>query len=287
MKTAPSGAPAKHAPRPRPGEPEHEESVPSVPLNGLEDDSLGAAFSGLSVGTSEGKQKEKGGVDVAADREDPGGQQDRFDEIPFDNKPSESAPSASEHPAAPSPTTTRHQATHPATSSATTTPPMAEDLGFTGMPYSTYGVVPVAPMATAVSETVASSSMYTGIQEPMPHRYAGDFYRPPTNVGPTFIPGFAAPQPGCAMPAPRFTFLSGLRGPESCRGRGRGPGRCSNKSLTCSEIKKALPGATGELVANLTQEIRDKLKPLIPPDGSPMTIGASPHRVQASHWWRD
>ena len=33
----------------------------------------------------------------------------------------------------------------------------------------------------------------------------------------------------------------------------------------------------------MTQEIREKLKPLIPPDGSPVTIGASPHRVQANH----
>ena len=51
---------------------------------------------------------------------------------------------------------------------------MAEALGFTGMPYPTYGVTPAAtvpPMATAVSEPVASSSTYTGAPEPMPHRY--------------------------------------------------------------------------------------------------------------------
>ena len=41
-------------------------------------------------------------------------------------------------------------------------------------------------------------------------------------------------------------------------------------------------GATGELVANLTQEIRDKQRPLITADGSPMTIRASFHRVQAN-----
>ena len=31
------------------------------------------------------------------------------------------------------------------------------------------------------------------------------------------------------------------------------------------------------------QEIRNNLKPLMPPEGSPKTIGASPHRVQANH----
>ena len=49
------------------------------------------------------------------------------------------------------------------------------------------------------------------------------------------------------------------------------------------EIKKALRGATGEVVADITQEIRTGLKPLIPPEGSPMTIGASAYRVQANH----
>ena len=49
-KTTPSTAGAKTAPKPRPGEPELEEPVPSVPLAGLEDDSLegfGVAFSAL------------------------------------------------------------------------------------------------------------------------------------------------------------------------------------------------------------------------------------------------
>ena len=59
----PSVAPAKPAPAPKPaGEPEPEEPVPSVPLSGLGDDSLEglrAAFSGLSVGGPEGKEKEK------------------------------------------------------------------------------------------------------------------------------------------------------------------------------------------------------------------------------------
>ena len=62
-KTAPSVAPAKPAPVPKPaGESGLEEPVPSVPLSGFVDDSLdglGAAFSGPSVGPSEGKEKEK------------------------------------------------------------------------------------------------------------------------------------------------------------------------------------------------------------------------------------
>ena len=62
-KTEPFVAPAKPAPVPElAGEPGSEEPVPSVPLSGLVDDSLdglGAAFSGLSVGPSEGKEKEK------------------------------------------------------------------------------------------------------------------------------------------------------------------------------------------------------------------------------------
>ena len=49
------------------------------------------------------------------------------------------------------------------------------------------------------------------------------------------------------------------------------------------EIKEALCSATGELVADKMQEIRNKLQPLIPPKGSPMTIGTSPQRVQANH----
>ena len=62
-KTAPSVAPARPAPAPKPaGEPGPEEPVLSVALTGLGDDSLkglGAAFSGLSVGGLEGKEKEK------------------------------------------------------------------------------------------------------------------------------------------------------------------------------------------------------------------------------------
>ena len=178
--TAHSVAPAKQAPAPKPaGEPEPEERVPSVPLSGLGDDSLEglrAAFSGLSLRGPEGKEKEKEkqAVDMGAKEVYPGDGYEASNEAPFEETPVESAPSASDFPAVPSPRTTTLPATHPATSSPTTTPPMAEGLGFTGMPYPTYGVTPAAtvpPMATAVSEPVASSSTHTGVPEPMPRRY--------------------------------------------------------------------------------------------------------------------
>ena len=166
-----------------------------MPLSGREYDSLedlGAAFSGLHVRSPE-KEKEKESEDMEAEEGEPEGEQEPSDEVAFDDKPSESAPSTSEQPAASSPTATTHPATHLATSSPTTTPPMAEGLGFTGMPYPTSGVDPVAtapPMAMAVKQPVASSSTYTGIHEPMPCRYgalshagegAGDREDPPTS----------------------------------------------------------------------------------------------------------
>ena len=76
-KTAPSLAPAVPAPAPKPaGKPEPEVPVPSVPVRGLGDDyleGLGAAFSGLSVGGPEGKEKsqEKEAVDMGIEEEHP------------------------------------------------------------------------------------------------------------------------------------------------------------------------------------------------------------------------
>ena len=135
---------------------------------------------------------------------------------------------------------------------------MAEGLGFTGMPYPTYGVTPAAaapPMATAVSEPVASNSTYIGIGESMPRGYDDDHRRPATAVYMTGIPGYASPETGYTMPARGLTSLSGLRGTESCGGRSRGSGRSSHKSLTRSEIREAFRRATADLVGNLTQEI--------------------------------
>ena len=89
--TAPSVAPSKPAPAPKPaGEPEPEEPVPSVPLGGLGDDSLEglrAAFSGLSVGGPEGKEKEKEkqAVDMGAEEVDPGDGHEPSDQVPFDD----------------------------------------------------------------------------------------------------------------------------------------------------------------------------------------------------------
>ena len=145
---------------------------------------------------------------------------------------------------------------------------MAEGLGFTGMTYPTYGVTPaatVAPMATAVSEPVTSSSTYTGAPGPMPRRYEDVYHRPATGVYVTVIPGYAAAEPDYTMPVPGFTSLSGLRGPESLGGRSRGSGRSSNRHLMRSANKEALRRATSELVGDLTQEIGAKLEPLIPP----------------------
>ena len=51
--------------------------------------------------------------------------------------------------------------------------------------------------------------------------------------------------------------------------------------MTRSEKTEGIRVTTSELVADITQEIRDKLKPLIPPQGSPVTIGASSHQVRA------
>ena len=244
-----------------------------MPFIGLADDSpegLGAAFSGLSVRGPEGKEKEKEkqAVDMGAEVVHPGDGHSPFDEVPLEDLPYESAPSASDFSAVPSPTTTTLPATHPATSSPTTTPPIAESLGFTGMPYPTYGVTPAAtvpPMATTVSEPVAFSSTYSGVPEPMPRHYEDGYHRPAAGVYMTGIPGYAAHEPGYTIPAPGLTSQSGLRGPESCGGRSRASRRSSNRSLTRSEIREALRGATSEIVGDLTQEIRAKLEPLIPP----------------------
>ena len=77
-------------------------------------------------------------MDMGIEEEHPGDEHRPPGETPFEYQPSESAPSASDHPAVPSPTTTKLPATHPATSLPTTTPSMAAGLGFTGMPCPTY-----------------------------------------------------------------------------------------------------------------------------------------------------
>ena len=182
----------------------------------------------------------------------------------------EGAPSASGLHASPSPITTTLLIPDPAAATSTpiANPPMAEGTGFTGMPtYPAYGLGPPTtafPEATTASEPVASSSA--------PRWYAADYHHPPSATG-TYVD------------VPGYATLSGLRrGPESLGGRSRGSGRSSNRSLTRLEIKEVLRGATSKIVGDLTQEIREKLEPLmIPPQASPTTVGVSPHRVQANH----
>ena len=285
MKTA-SEAPARPAPErgPEPGP----HALPSVPLHGPVDQQaddtmevLRAAFNGLSVGAGDSKKKEQESEKDAEGMADEGRKQGRD---PMEELPSESAPGTSSHPASPSPTTTTLPASHPAAASTPiTTPPTAEGTGFTGMPTHAFGVDPTTtafPEATTASEPVASSSA--------PRWYAADYYHhPPLPVTGAYlvdVHGYAAYEPGHPMPAPGYATLSGLRrGPESCGGRSRGSRGSSNRSLTRSELRKALQEATGDLVGDITQDIRAKLEPLIPPQGSPTTLGASPHRPQANH----
>ena len=181
----------------------------------------------------------------------------------------EGAPSASGLHASPSPTTTTLLTPDPAapTSTPITTPPTAEGTGFTGMPtYPAYGVDPCTtafPQATTASEPLASNSA--------PRWYAADYHHP-------------LPATGAYVDVPGYATLSGLRrGPESCGTRSRGSGRSSNRSLTRSDINEALRGATSKIVEDLSQEIRAKVEPLIPPQVSPTVLAGSAHRVQANH----
>ena len=198
----------------------------------------------------------------------------------------EGAPSASGLHASPSPTTTTLPTPDPAAATSTpiTTPPVAEGTGFTGMPtYPAYGVDPSTtafPEATTAIEPVASSSV--------PRWYAADYHHhhplPAMGAYMADVPWYAAYEPGYSMPAPGYATLRGLRrGPEWCGSKSRGLRGSSNRSLTRSELREALRGATADLVGDITQEIRKKVEPLFPPQGSPTTLGASLHRLQAYH----
>ena len=271
VKTA-SEAPAMPAPgEPGPGP----SAVPSVPLHGpvdVADDSLEglqSAFRALSV-----EEVETNPVKRKREREKDAGKSMADEEVDHGHDPTseltfEGAPSASGLHASASPTTTTLRTPDPAATTSTpiTNPPMAEGTGFTVMPtYPAYGVNPpttALPEATTTSEPVASSSA--------PRWYAADYHHPYPLREPMWM--FSG-----------YTTLTGLRrGPESCGSRSRESGRSSNRSLKRSEIKEALRGAPSELVGDLTQEIRAKLEPLIPPQASPTMVGISPHRVQANH----
>ena len=86
-------------------EPEPENPVPSVPLSGLQDDSLGnlgAAFSELHVQTPEGKTNKKdtgeGGAKGGGE-----GKHERIDDVSSAQRLSESAAGATKHPTESSP----------------------------------------------------------------------------------------------------------------------------------------------------------------------------------------
>ena len=271
VRTAPEAPamPAAGEPGPRPS------AVPTVPLNGpmdVVDDSLEglqSAFRVLSVeevDTNPVKRKRERGKDAGGNMADRGVDHEHN---PTSESTFEGAPSASGPHASPSPTTSALQTADPAATTSTpiTTPPMAEGTGFTGMPtYPAYGVDPSTtafPEAATTSEPVASSSA--------PRWYAADYHHP-------------LPATGAYVDVPGYATLSGLRrGPESCRGRSRQSGRSSNRSLTRSEIKEALRGATSELVGDLTQETWAQLEPLTPPPASPTIVEVSLHRVQPNH----
>ena len=270
VKTAPE-APAMPAPgEPGPGS----SAVPSEPLHGPVDvaedslEGLQSAFRALSVeevDTQPVKRKREREKD-AGDKADEGVDQGHD---PTNDPTFGGAPSASGLHASPSPITTTLPTPDPAAATSTpiTNPPMAEGTGFTGMPtYPAYGLNPPTtafPEATTASEPVTSSSA--------PRWYAAYYHHP-------------LPATGAYVDVPRYATLSGLRrGPESLGGRSRGSGRSCNRSLTRSEINEVLRGATSKIVGDLTQELRDKLEPLmIPPQASPTTVGVSSHRVQAN-----
>ena len=271
VKRAPE-APAMRAP----GEPGLGPSaVPSEPLHGpvdvVEDlmEGLQSAFLVLSVeevDTHPVKRRRESEKDAGERIADEGADQGHD---PTNDPTFEGAPSASGLHASPSPiaTTLPTPDRAAATSTPITNPPLAEGTDFTGMPsYPAYGVNPpttAIPEATTTSEPVTFSSA--------PRWYAADYHHP-------------LPATGAYVDVPRYATLSGLRrGPESWGSRSRGSGRSSNRSLTRSEINEVLRGATSKIVGDLTQELGEKLEPLIPPQASPTTVRMSPHRVQANH----
>ena len=150
--------------------------------------------------------------------------------------------------------------------------------------YPAYGVdtsTTAFPEATTASEPVASSSA--------PRWYAADYHHhhplPDTGAYMADVPGYAAYEPGYPMPAPGYATLIGLRrGPESCVSKGRGSRGSSNRSLIRCELREAIRGVTADLVGDIAQEIRENLEPLIPPQESPTTLGASPLACRLTTW---
>ena len=302
-KTAPE-APAMPAPEELGPGPD---AVPSVPLHGpvdAADDSLEglrSAFKGLSVEEVETnpvkrkREREKDAGDSTADEGVEHGRDPTLDATSTTREPPfESTPSASGLHPSPSATTTTLSTPDPATTSSTpiTTPPTAvtaEGTGFTGIPAPAYPAYGVAP-------STAQGTGFTGMPGPAYPAYGVDLpvtARPKATTASEPMASGSAPLWYAAEPHhhhhhhhefPGYTTLSGLRrGPSSCRSKSRGSRGSSNRSLTRSELKEALRGATADLLGDITQEIRAKLEPLTPPQVSPTNLGASPHRLQANH----
>ena len=151
-----------------PAEPKTEDPVAPMPLTGLIVDSLGslgAAFSELHVRTPEGKVNEKDTGEEGAEDNRVGEHVPTYD-VSSGERPSESGPGATKHPTASSAAATTLRATHSATFSPTITPPVADGTCFTGMPYRTRGVEPLAtepPVAHLDSEPLAPGSFYSAI----------------------------------------------------------------------------------------------------------------------------
>ena len=233
---------------------------------------LQSAFGALSVeevDTHPVKRKRESEKDAGESIADEGADQGHD---PTNDPTFEGAPSASGLHAAASPITTTLPIPDPAAATSTpiTNPPMAEGTGVTGMPtYPAYGVNPPTtafPEATTTSEPVTSSSALRW--------YAADYHHP-------------LPTTGASVDVPGYATFSGLgRGPESCRSRSRGSGRSSNRSLTRSEISEVLRGATSKIVGDLTQEIREKLEPLIPPQRYLPRWECHPIEYRQTTWWQ-
>ena len=173
---------------PAPGEPGPGPSaVPLEPVHGpvdVAEDSmkgLQSAFRAFSVDEVDShpvKRKREREKDAGESIVDEGADQGHD---PTNDHTFEGAPSASGLHASPSPITTTLPSPDPA--AATSTPitnlPMAEGIGFTGVPtYPAYGVNPPTtafPEATKTSEPVTSSSA--------PRWYAADYYPSSTRYG--------------------------------------------------------------------------------------------------------
>ena len=241
------------------------------------------------------REREKDAGDSTADEGVEHGRDPTVDATSTTREPPfESAPSASGLHPSPSPTTTTLPTPDPAATTSTpiTTPPTAvraEGNGFTGIPapaYPAYGVDPSTAQGTGFTGMPAPAYPGYGVDQPVTARPKATTASEPMASG--SAPPWYAAEPHHHHHQhhqfPGYATLNRLRrGPSSCGSKSRGSRGSSNRSRTRSELRGAFRGATSDLVGDITQEIRAKLEPLIPPQGSPTTYGASPHRLQGNH----